>query len=260
MLKRLGAALAAATLVGGMSARPAFAQAGADDLQKQIDALRAALQVLQKDVTEMKQAVARQTPRPTGVGATIDVSDRPFRGEPSAKVILVEFSDYQCPFCANYVRGVYPAIEAAYIKTGKVRTVFVNTPLVGLHKDAFKAAQAASCGREQGRYWEMHDQLFQSQASLEPWDAHAEAVGLDVARFRECLASGRYDAQIRQDMGEARQLGMTSTPAFMIGQTTPDDGMKVKVAAVVRGAAPFEDFKAAIDPLLQPAGAPGQAK
>jgi len=260
MLKRLGAGLVAALLVGGMSVRPAVAQAGADDLQKQIDDLRATLQAIQKDIAEMKQALARQVPRPRGVGATIDLSDRPSRGEASAKVTLVEFSDYECPFCASYVRGTYPAIEAAYIKTGKVRTVFFDTPLVNLHKAAFKAAQAAACAREQGKYWEMHDRLFQSQASLEPWDPHAEALGLDVARFRECLESGRYDTRIRHDMGEGQKLGVTSTPTFMIGQASPDDSTKIKVVAALRGAAPFADFKAAIDPLLEPAAAAGQVK
>jgi protein-disulfide isomerase len=260
MLKRLGAGLVAAWLVGGMASRPAAAQAREDDLQKQIDDLRATLQAIQKDVAEVKQTLARQMPRPRGIGATIDVGDRPARGEASAKVTLVEFSDYQCPFCASYVRVTYPAIEAAYIKTGKVRTVFFDTPLANLHKNAFKAAQAAACAREQGKYWEMHDRLFQSQAALEPWDPHAEALGLDVARFRECLDSGRYDTQIRHDMGEGQRLGATSTPTFLIGQTSPDDGTKVKVLAVLRGALPFADFKAAIDPLLEAAATAGQAQ
>jgi protein-disulfide isomerase len=251
VMTRLAAAAVAAVLLGSFSARPASAQATTEDVQKQIDALRAAIQALQKDVTEMKQALARATPRTAAVGATIDVSDRPVRGDPSAKVTLVEFSDYECPFCASYVRATYPAIEAAYVKTGKVRTVFVDTPLVSIHKDAFKAAQAASCAREQGKYWEMHDELFQSQDAFEPWVSHAKAVGLDVPRFQECLASDRHDAQIRHDMGEARQLGLTSTPSFLIGHASPDDGAKIKVVAVVRGAAPFADFKSAIDPILE---------
>jgi protein-disulfide isomerase len=260
MKRRIGVGLLAAAMLAGIPARSAGAQAATEDLQKQIDALRATLQALQKDVAEMKLALARQTSRATGIGATIDVSDRPSRGEASAKVTLVEFSDYQCPFCASYVRGIYPAVEAAYVKTGKVRTVFVDTPLVSIHKDAFKAAQAASCGRDQGKYWEMHDQLFQSQASFEPWDAHAKAVGLDLPKFQECLASGRHDTQIRHDMAEARQLGVTSTPAFLVGQSLPDDPTKVRVVSVLRGAAPFADFKTAIDPLLQPPAATSPAK
>lgn len=260
MLTRLRATAAAATLLGALSAPPAAAQATTEDVQKQMDALRAAIQALQKDVTEMKQVLARMAPRPAAVGATIDVSDRPVRGEASARVTLLEFSDYECPFCASYVRATYPAIEAAYVKTGKVRTVFVDTPLVSIHKDAFKAAQAASCAREQAKYWEMHDHLFESQDSFEPWEAHARAVGIDVSKFQECLSSGRHDARIRRDMGEARQLGLTSTPAFLIGNTSPDDSTKVKIVAVVRGAAPFADFKSAIDPLLEAGAAASPAK
>ena len=80
-------------------------------------------------------------------------------------------------------------------------------PLESIHKFAFKAAQAASCAGEQGKFWEMHDRLFQNQQALEPWTPHAEAVGLDVPKFEECLASGKFDQEIRRDMGGGPQGG-----------------------------------------------------
>ncbi len=128
-------------------------------------------------------------------------------------------------------------------------------PLESIHKLAFKAAQAASCAGEQGKYWEMHDRLFANQQAFEPWTAHASAVGLDVARFEECLAGGKFDQEIRRQMGEARKVGATGTPAFMIGRTEPNSS-KVKVVAALRGARPLADFKAEIDRLLEEAPKP----
>jgi hypothetical protein len=128
-------------------------------------------------------------------------------------------------------------------------------PLESIHKFAFKAAQAAGCAGEQGKYWEMHDRLFENQKALEPWTPHAEAVGLDVAKFEQCLGSGKFDDEIRQDMAEARKVGVTGTPAFMMGRTEPN-GTKVKVLAVLKGAKAFADFKVELDRLLAEAEKP----
>jgi len=128
-------------------------------------------------------------------------------------------------------------------------------PLESIHKFAFKAAQAARCAGEQGKFWEMHDRLFENQKALEPWTPHAEAVGLDVPKFDACLASGKFDQDIRRDMGEARKVGVTGTPAFMLGRTEAS-GSKVKVVAILRGAKSFADFKAEIDRLLEEAAKP----
>ncbi len=128
-------------------------------------------------------------------------------------------------------------------------------PLESIHKFAFKAAQAAGCAGEEGKYWEMHDRLFESQKALEPWTPHAEAIGLDVAKFEQCLASGKFDEEIRRDMGEARKVGVTGTPAFMVGRTEPNSS-KLKVLAVLKGAKAFGDFKTELDRLLEEAAKP----
>jgi len=125
----------------------------------------------------------------------------------------------------------------------------MDMPLESIHKLAFKAAEAAHCAGDQGRYWEMHDRLFEHQKNLEPWRAHAEALGLDVAGFEQCLATGKFADAIRRDMGEARKVGVTGTPAFMLARVEPN-GAKVRTVAVLRGAKPFADFKAEIDRLL----------
>ncbi len=95
-------------------------------------------------------------------------------------------------------------------------------PLENIHKHAFKAAEAAHCAGEQGKYWEMHDRLFENYKTLDPLTPHAEAVGLDVAPFEECLSSGRFANDIRRDMSEGRKAGVTGTPAFMLGRTDPE--------------------------------------
>lgn len=128
-------------------------------------------------------------------------------------------------------------------------------PLESIHKLAFKAAEAANCAGEQDKYWEMHDRLFANQKALEPWDLHAEAIGLDVAKFEECLNSGKYANEIRRDMGEARKAGVTGTPTFFLAATDPASS-KIKTVTRISGAQPFAAFKAEIDQLLEAQGKP----
>ena len=125
----------------------------------------------------------------------------------------------------------------------------MDFPLESIHKFAFKAAEVANCAGEQGKYWEMDDRLFANQQSFEPWTPHAEAIGLDVAKFEECLNSGRQAADIRKDMAEAQKAGVTGTPAFFLAYTDPNSS-KVKTLTRLTGAQPFAAFKAEIDKLL----------
>jgi protein-disulfide isomerase len=125
----------------------------------------------------------------------------------------------------------------------------MDLPLESIHKLAFKAAEAGQCARDQGKFWEMHDRLFANQRSLEPWSAHAEALGLDVAAFEECMSSGKHAKAIRASMAQANKVGITSTPSFAIGRTDPETS-RIKILAAPRGARPFASFKAEIDKLL----------
>ena len=125
----------------------------------------------------------------------------------------------------------------------------MDFPLEAIHKFAFKAAEAANCAGEQGKYWEMHDQLFASQNALEPWTRHAETIGLDVPKFEECLGSGRQAAEIRRDMAEGQRAGVTRTPTFFLAYTDPTSS-KVKSVSRLTGAQAYAAFKAEIDRLL----------
>jgi protein-disulfide isomerase len=247
--------LALAAFVAG----PAFAQQPSnEELRRDIQALQESLKAIQKDLQDIKAMLARPTGPPSLVNKVVDFGDAPFKGEADAKLTLVEISDYQCPFCGRYFRDTYPQLDTEYIKTGKLKSVFLNLPLEAIHKSAFGAAKAARCAGEQGKYWEMHDRLFANQKDLEPRTPHAQAIGLDVTAFDACVASDKEDAAIRRDIAEAQKLGISGTPAFLIGRTDPKSS-KLTILAAVRGARPFADFETEIDKLLAEPEKPAEA-
>ena len=124
-------------------------------------------------------------------------------------------------------------------------------PLESIHPNAFKAAEASYCADEQGKYWEMHDRLFANQQTLGVKDLpnHAKELGLDEAKFQQCLESGKYAARIRKDLTDGQKLGITGTPGFFIG-VTDANGTAVKVVREIKGAQPYAAFQGAIDSLL----------
>ena len=230
----------------------ALAQTAADEqTKKDIEALKAGQLAIQKDLAEIKRllqsrpAAADALPKePIAIAA-----GEPTKGDRSAKVAVIEFSDYQCPFCSRYSRDTLPQITTDYIDTGKIRYVFRDLPL-SFHKQAFKAAEAAHCAGAQGKFWEMHDALFQNQSALAPEQlaAHGRTLGLEESAFQECLTSGRFAADVNKDIADAGAVGITGTPAFLVGIVQPDG--RVKVVKKLSGAKPYAEFKAAIDGAL----------
>src|SRR5438093_7608800 len=144
-----------------------------------------------------------------------------------------------------------PQLDKDYISTGKVKYIYRDFPLESLHQNAFKAAEAGRCAGEQGKFWEMHGQLFANQQALSPEDLakYAQTIGLDVALFKQCLESGHYAEAIRKDMADAQGAGLTGTPSFFLG-LTGTDGTPVKALRVIKGAQAYPAFKAAIESLL----------
>lgn len=118
------------------------------------------------------------------------------------------------------------------------------------HKSAFKAAEATRCAGEQDKFWEMSERLFANQKALEPWSGHAAALGIDVAKFDACMASGRHAESIRANIATAKSAGVSGTPSFVLAATDPDDPKKVKGIVLLVGAKPFESFKAEIEKAL----------
>jgi protein-disulfide isomerase len=165
---------------------------------------------------------------------TVAEGGNPAKGPAAAPVTVVEFSDFQCPFCAR-VGPTLKKLEETY--PGKLRIVFRDLPLLNIHKNAGHAAEAAQCANDQGKFWEMHDRLFANQAKLAPAELkeHAVALGLDATAFNQCLDSGKYTAEWRRDSEEATRLGLSGTPAFFIN------------GRLLSGAQPYEAFAQVID-------------
>ena len=168
------------------------------------------------------------------------------RGSPAT---IVEFSDYQCPFCQRFFAMTLPALKKEYIDAGKVRYVFRDHPMDQLHPYARKAAEAAHCAGDQGKYWEMHDVLFQNPSALGPpqLSAHAGAIGLDGPAFDACLSSGKHAARVERGVTDGAAAGVQGTPGFVIGVSK---GGGVIQGTPVRGAQPLDTFRQVIDRAL----------
>ncbi len=177
------------------------------------------------------------------------VADAPFLGRADAPVTIVEFSDYECPFCQRFFATTLPAIKKDYIDAGKVRYVFRDFPLDQVHPLARKAAEAAHCAGEQAKYWEMHDALFRNPGALAPPQLaeHARAIGLDGPAFDECLSSGRHAARVERGLADGAAASVRGTPAFVIGKTKAGD---VVEGTPIRGAQSLETFRRIIDQAL----------
>lgn len=149
---------------------------------------------------------------------TLAIAANPALGAADAPVTIVEFLDYQCPFCQKFALETYPRIKTNYIDTGKVRYVSRDFPLPQ-HERARPAAIAAACAGEQGRFWEMHDALLAGAGRLRDSDiaAHARTLGLDRARFDACRAEPRHAKRLNADYAAARAVGVSGTPNFLVG-------------------------------------------
>jgi protein-disulfide isomerase len=180
--------------------------------------------------------------------STIDIHGETFRGDSEARLAIVEYADFECPYCGQHARQVYPQIFDEYIKTGQLKYLFRDLPLPG-HPHAVMAARADRCAGEQGKYWEIHENLFANQRALGLKDItdRAKKLGVDVGKLSECLSSDKYTENIRNSMSEAETFGIEGTPTFFIGTT---EGNVVKVKKVFSGATPFEVFKAELDALV----------
>jgi protein-disulfide isomerase len=172
------------------------------------------------------------------------------RGSRNAKVALIEYSDFQCPYCAKFAKETLPLVEGAYIASGKVMLAFRHMPLPNLHPFAKTLAEAAACAGEQGRFWNFHDRFFLADAkSLSEVDvlAAAESEALDKDAFAECRRTSGPKT-VQSDLESARSLGVTGTPTLFLGRVLTDG--RVKVETRLSGAAPFERLRREIDALL----------
>ncbi len=168
----------------------------------------------------------------------IAIDGRPYVGPDHAEVTIVEFTDYQCPFCGRHFRETLPQLLSEY--EDSVKFVIRNFPRSSIHPFAQKASEAAECAFDQGKFWEYHDNLFENQAALDSASlkTYAEEIGLDSDAFNACLDSGANAERVLRDFRDGQSYGVTGTPTFFI------NGQRVV------GALPFRTFQSLIDAAL----------
>ena len=182
----------------------------------------------------------------------VSIDDDPIIGSADAPITIVEFSDFQCPFCSRFQIQTLPLILEEYVNTGKVKFVYRDFPIQSSHPNAMPAAAASECAHEQNKYWEYHNALFERQQiwnnlelsdSIDTFKKIATELGLNGDQFNSCLDSGKYIEEINKDLVDGTNYGVTGTPGFFIGN---EKNGFVKLT----GAQPFEAFKKIIDSQL----------
>lgn len=223
--------------------------------QQEVEALRKEVESLKKDVAEirdfLKAATGGQFGAPRLEDQSVDLTNAPVKGQPNAPVTLVEVSDYHCPFCRKHFVETQPKIDAEYVRSGKVRHVFIHLPIDQLHPDAYRSHEGAACAAEQGKFWELHARLFEKPVrTSDEIVALGQSAGLDSTTLRTCMESGKYSGMVRENVKKMQAIGVDSTPMFLVGKT-PAPGKPMEIDAIVRGAYPFEHFKTTFDGLLR---------
>ena len=201
---------------------------------------------------ESKMGNTQQAPSQPSQPVKISLDNDPIRGDPNAPITIVEFSDFQCPFCARFHMQTLPLLLEEYIDSGKVNLVYRDFPIQSIHPNALAAAVAAECANEQGEYWEYHDTLFEKQsgwsrldsnAVISTFSQYATDVGLEQQQFDSCLGSGKYLEEVQGDLSDGRDYDITGTPGFFIGNA--------EIGFVkINGAQPFDSFQRIIDAQL----------
>jgi protein-disulfide isomerase len=180
-------------------------------------------------------------------GETISIANAALKGSDNAPLVMIEFTDFQCPYCGRFARDIWPQIQKEYVDSGKVRLALRQLPLP-IHSMARKAAVASLCAGSQGTFWPMHDSLFGDQANLDvaSLEARASTLRLDQTQFKSCLADPATEHQIDVDVEYANKtLKVTGTPAFFFGRPQPDG--RINILTTVAGAMPVEEFRKQIE-------------
>jgi protein-disulfide isomerase len=209
---------------------------------------------LNDSIKKLESKILRNQPNslPDTKPIRVSIDDDPIKGSNDAPITIVEFSDFQCPFCSRFHIQTFPLILKEYVDTGKVKFVYRDFPIQSSHPNAIPAAAASECAHEQNNYWEYHNALFERQTvwnnleisdSINTFKKFAIELGLNEDQFNSCLDSGKYIEEINKDLKDGTNYGITGTPGFLIGN---EKNGFVKLT----GAQPFEAFKKIIDSQL----------
>ena len=246
-------AIAAATFFAGFVLGSSFDDSNSNymtksDMNNMITSLEEKIDNVQSPTVQPSQ-VQVQPSIPSLFKVSLD--DDPVKGDPDAPITIVEFSDFQCPFCSRWYDQTLSSIEETYIDTGKVKLVYRDLPLSSIHPNARSAHIAAECADEQNKFWDYHDVLFENQSEWNRLSSndlsaklkeYAMTLELNTSNFESCLSSQEIADEVDADTSDAKSLGATGTPTFFIGNEK--DGF-VKLV----GAQPFTSFKSTIDDL-----------
>ena len=175
-----------------------------------------------------------------------DIGGNPILGNTAAKLIMVEFTDFECPFCGRYVRETFPQILKEYVDKEMLRYTVIDQPLP-IHPKAEKAAQAAHCASDQGKYWEIHELIMAQQGSLDDLSYYASSLDMNIAEYEDCLKTDKYKGKVNNNMELARKLGINGVPGFVIGLADAQNPGSVKGISSILGAQPFSNFQKEIE-------------
>lgn len=209
-----------------------------DQADQILDELRQIRQLLEQQVAA---AAAKPGGPPQPTHARLHMEGAPMLGSKDAPVTMVEFSDYQCPFCQRFHLQTYVELKKDYIDTGKVRFYSRDLPIDQIHPNAMRAAQAARCAGDQGQFWTLRDMMSSHPESLDLASLVADATSLhlNADTFKSCVETGKYKEAVKGDLLEAMKIGADGTPSFVVGKSTPDgvDG------ELIVGAQPYALFQ-----------------
>jgi len=231
---KLGALTCAAVLAAA-GAEPGITKQQADEILSELKQIR---QILEKQAKLAQEAAKPQEP-PTQK-AKLKLEGIQMLGKADAPLTIVEFTDYQCPFCQRFHTTTFSELKKNWVDTGKARFFSRDMPLE-FHGNAFRAAEAARCAGDQKQFWRMRDVLGSNPAKLsqENIDLYAKEMNLDMTAFKACMESGKYKQSIESDLKTAQSIGINGTPSFVIGKSTAD-GVE---GDVMVGALPLASFE-----------------
>ena len=232
----------------GLAATPVLAEGMSkqqgDEILKELKSIRVLLEKNQNQAKQPPQAaeVLKRVKASTTEGVAL--------GSKKAPLVLIEFTDYQCPYCKRFYDTTFAELKKNYIDTGKLRFISRNLPLP-FHKHAEDAALAAACANDQGKYWQMRQSIFANPQQLQPENlsVYARDNGLSVKRFDMCMEKKTHIKKIQKDMADARAIGISGTPSFVLARNSG----KIVEGEKVVGAQPFAAFSHHIESLLKQA-------
>jgi len=234
---------------------PAFSQSEADykALKAQVDALKTDVDNIKKQqdviIQQLVQVQRTLAQQKAASSPMIDLKGAPETGSKDAKIAMVEFTDFWCGFCARFAKTTLPELMKEYVQTGKVRYYVKDFAA----QRGPKVSEAAHCAEEQGKYWQLHNKLFENYGKYSDSEvaAYVQQAGADPTIFQKCVESDRYAKLVRDSMDQGSAAGVDGTPTFMLGLIDPADPTKLKTVRTVVGAQSLDQFRAAIDAVIE---------